>query len=81
MRIIIIGAGEVGQYLAKSLSQEAKDVIVIESTQSIVHDQYLCNIRCAVVLCNCMLYMYVYNNECVCNLSSFCRVTTEKRPS
>lgn len=30
MRIIIIGAGEVGQYLAKSLSEEAKDVIVID---------------------------------------------------
>lgn len=30
MRIVIIGAGEVGHYLAKGLSTEAKDVIVID---------------------------------------------------
>lgn len=34
MRIIIIGAGEVGQFLAKGLSTEAKDVIVIDSDEN-----------------------------------------------
>ncbi len=34
MRIIIIGAGEVGHFLAKGLSTEAKDVIVIDSDEN-----------------------------------------------
>lgn len=33
MRIIIIGAGEVGHYLAKGLSNEAKDVVIIDNDE------------------------------------------------
>ncbi|PIQ23807.1 Trk system potassium transporter TrkA [bacterium (Candidatus Blackallbacteria) CG17_big_fil_post_rev_8_21_14_2_50_48_46] len=33
MRIVIIGAGEVGRYLAKGLSSEAKDVIIIDRNE------------------------------------------------
>ncbi len=38
MRIVIIGAGQVGSYLAQRLSQEGQDVVVIESSAARARD-------------------------------------------
>ena len=38
MRIIIVGAGAVGSYLAERLSQEGKDVVVVEDNPGIAAD-------------------------------------------
>lgn len=38
MNIVIVGAGEVGSYLADSLSQQSHNVVVIEEDETIAHD-------------------------------------------
>ena len=34
MRIVIVGAGQVGSYLAERLAVEGQDVVVVESDQA-----------------------------------------------
>lgn len=38
MNIVIVGAGEVGRYLAESLSVQAHSIVVIEANEELAHD-------------------------------------------